>query len=103
MKCAMRLRLLRIFLGLAALTWGAAVFGVFVSWSTAVQGLQGFGAQAIAYDRMLDYWLRMAAGDVGDRHRIGVTLPQIGHLALRSGRERVQQPLGDRLDPRPRR
>ena len=58
----MNLRLLRLFLGFASLTWGASVFGVFSSWSAAAEALQGLGAQPIAYDRMLDYWLRMAAG-----------------------------------------
>ena len=58
----MHLRILRLFLGFAAFAWGASVVGVFASWSDAVQALQGLGAQPIAYDRMLDYWLRMAAG-----------------------------------------
>jgi hypothetical protein len=58
----MRLRLLRLFLGFAAFAWGISVVGVFLSWSAAAQALQGLGAQPIAYDRMLDYWLRMAAG-----------------------------------------
>jgi hypothetical protein len=39
-----------------------SVFGIFVSWSAASQLLQKLGAQPIAYDRMLDYWLRMTAG-----------------------------------------
>jgi hypothetical protein len=58
----MNLRLLRLFLGFAAFAWGVSVFGVFLSWSAACQALQGLGAQTIVYDRMLDYWLRMAAG-----------------------------------------
>lgn len=58
----MHLRLLRLFLGFAAFAWGVSVVGVFLSWSAAVEALQGLGAQPIAYDRMLDYWLRMAAG-----------------------------------------
>lgn len=33
-----------------------------MSWSSVVDALRGFGAQSIPYDRMLDYWLRMAAG-----------------------------------------
>jgi hypothetical protein len=36
--------------------------GVFLSWSAAANALQELGAQPIAYDRMLDYWLRMASG-----------------------------------------
>jgi hypothetical protein len=58
----MKLRLLRMILGFAGLVWGASVFGVFLSWSAAEAALEGLGAQPIAYDRMLDYWLRMAAG-----------------------------------------
>ncbi|MGD1086309.1 MAG: hypothetical protein ABSA47_16355 [Verrucomicrobiota bacterium] len=58
----MGLRLLRLFLGFAAVAWGVSVFGVFLSWSAASQALQGLGARPIAYDPMLDYWLRMAAG-----------------------------------------
>jgi hypothetical protein len=57
-----RRRLLRIFLGFAAFAWGISVVGVFASWPQ-VNGLaQGMGAKAIAFDPMLDYWLRMAAG-----------------------------------------
>ncbi|HEX7859936.1 MAG TPA: hypothetical protein VF773_06410 [Verrucomicrobiae bacterium] len=58
----MHLRLLRLFLGFAAVAWGVSIGGVFMSWSAAAGALQGLGAQPIAYDRMLDYWLRMAAG-----------------------------------------
>jgi len=58
----MQLRLLRLFLGFASITWGVSVFGIFVSWSAASQLLQKLGAHPIAYDRMLDYWLRMTAG-----------------------------------------
>ena len=56
------LRFLRLFLGFAAVAWGVSVFGVFATWSSATLVLQGFGAHPIAYDPMLDYWLRMAAG-----------------------------------------
>lgn len=58
----MNLRLLRMFLGFSAIAWGVSVFGIFLSWSSSVALLQGLGAQPIQYDRMLDYWLRMAAG-----------------------------------------
>jgi hypothetical protein len=49
-------------LGFAAFAWGISVVGVFLNWSTAADALEGLGAQPIAYDPMLDYWLRMAAG-----------------------------------------
>jgi hypothetical protein len=58
----MQLRLLRLFLGFAACAWGVSVVGVFVSWPEASKLLQGLGAKPIAYDPMLDYWLRMASG-----------------------------------------
>ena len=58
----MQLRLLRLFLGFAAFAWGISVVGVFASWPQAAEMLQGLGTKPIAYDPMLDYWLRMAAG-----------------------------------------
>ena len=58
----MQLKLLRAFLGLAAVTWGAAVPAVFMTWDAARAAMEGLGAKALEYDRMLDYWLRMAAG-----------------------------------------
>jgi len=60
-----RFRLLRLFLGLSALTWGAAGAGVFVGWETAAGAMQGLGAESITYDPMLDYWLRMVSGVFG--------------------------------------
>jgi hypothetical protein len=45
-----------------AFVWGVSAFGVFLKWDTAVGALRGMGAKPIAYDPMLDYWLRMAAG-----------------------------------------
>jgi len=61
----MQLRILRLFLGFAAFTWGISLVGVFLSWSAATDALRGLGAQPIAYDPMLDYWLRMASGAFG--------------------------------------
>jgi hypothetical protein len=58
----MHMKFLRLFLGFSAIAWGASAFGIFLSWPAAADALQGLGAQPIAYDRMLDYWLRMAAG-----------------------------------------
>lgn len=57
--------LLRTFLGLGAVTWAAAIPGVFVSWNSATAAMEGFGAGRIAYDRMVDYWIRMASGAFG--------------------------------------
>ncbi|MDR3457719.1 MAG: hypothetical protein P4N60_09755 [Verrucomicrobiae bacterium] len=58
----MQLRLLRLFLGFAAFAWGISVVGVFATWPKINEIAQGMGAQPIAYDPMLDYWLRMMAG-----------------------------------------
>ena len=57
-----RLRLLRLMLSFCAFVWGVSALGVFLKWETAAGALQGMGAKPIAYDPMLDYWLRMAAG-----------------------------------------
>ena len=57
----MQLKALRVFPGLAAVTWGAAVPGVFLSWDVVTTALEGFGAGPIAHDKMLDHWLHMAA------------------------------------------
>src|SRR5690349_18505567 len=58
----MKLRLLRLFLGFAAFAWGVTVVGVFASWQQVNFIAQGLGAKPIAYDPMLDYWLRMVCG-----------------------------------------
>ena len=58
----MPLRLLRLFLAFTALGWGVTVVGVFASWPQVNTIAQGMGAKAIAYDPMLDYWLRMISG-----------------------------------------
>src|SRR5215475_12125992 len=81
----MKLRLLRLVLGFAALTWGISIVGVFLSWSAAANALQGLGAQPIAYDRMLDYWLRMAAGAfglIGCWYFVLMIWPQRFHAAI---------------------
>lgn len=57
-----RLRLLRLILFFCAFAWGISVYGVFASWEVASNALQGLGAKPMEYDRMLDYWLRMASG-----------------------------------------
>lgn len=58
----MPLRLLRLFLIFSAFGWGVCIVGVFASWPQVNSIAQGMGAQPIAYDRMLDYWLRMICG-----------------------------------------
>ena len=81
----MQLRLLRLLLGFAAFAWGISAVGVFVSWSKAVELLQGLGAKPIAYDPMLDYWLRMAAGAfslVGCWYLVLMIWPRKFHAAI---------------------
>lgn len=58
----MKLRILRLCLFLTAFSWAVSVVGVVTPWAWAAAMLDGFGAREIAYDPMLDYWLRMAAG-----------------------------------------
>src|SRR5262245_17548470 len=57
-----RYRLLRIILFFSAFAWSISVIGVFATWESASGLLQGLGAKPVAYDPMLDYWLRMASG-----------------------------------------
>jgi hypothetical protein len=81
----MQLRLLRLFLGFAAFAWGISAVGVFVNWPTAERVLEGWGAQPIAYDKMLDYWLRMAAGAfalLGGWYLVLMLWPQKYHAAI---------------------
>ncbi|MEY4386294.1 MAG: hypothetical protein RLY20_1577 [Verrucomicrobiota bacterium] len=81
----MKLRLLRMFLGFSALAWGVSFYGTFASWTAAEQALQGLGAKPIAYDPMLDYWLRMASGAfglIGIWYFILMLKPQKFHAAI---------------------
>lgn len=58
----MNLRFLRICLVFSSLGWVVCVVGIFMSWSSFIALLQGLGGPSVAYDRMLDYWVRMTAG-----------------------------------------
>jgi hypothetical protein len=81
----MQLRLLRLFLGFAAFAWGISVVGVFASWPQVNGIAQGMGAKPIAYDPMLDYWLRMAAGAfalIGGWYLVLMLWPQKFHAAI---------------------
>ena len=81
----MHLRLLRLALGFAAFAWGISVVGVFASWAAAEHALEGLGARPIAYDPMLDYWLRMASGAfalVGGWYFVLMIWPQKFHAAI---------------------
>lgn len=107
-----KLRLLRIFLGLAAVTWGAATPGVFLSWDAATAAMEGLGAKALEYDKMLDYWLRMAAGGFGligclyllpaiQPRRFQEFIPWLGLLAIVEGVILLFHGLRLALDPWP--
>ena len=76
--------------------WGISVVGIFAKWDIAAGALQGMGAKPIAYDPMLDYWLRMAAGAfalVGSGYlvlaisprKFAVMLPWFGWIMLAEG------------------
>jgi len=58
----MPLRLLRLFLIFSAFAWGVCIVGVFAPWPQINSIAQGMGAKPIAYDPLLDYWLRMICG-----------------------------------------
>ena len=58
----MKLRLLRLCLVLTAVGWGVSVVGVFTTWPQTMEIAQKLGAKTIAFDPMLDYWLRMVSG-----------------------------------------
>jgi hypothetical protein len=70
----MKLRLLRFLLVFSAIGWGVCIVGVFASWPQVTSIAQGMGAKTIAYDPMLDYWLRMICG--------AFTLVGVWYLAL---------------------
>ena len=81
----MPLRLLRLFLAFASFAWGISVVGVFASWPQVNDIAQGMGAKPIAYDPMLDYWLRMAAGAfalIGGWYLVLMLWPRKFHAAI---------------------
>ena len=81
----MSLYLLRLFLGFAAFAWGISAVGVFASWPQINDIAQGMGAKPIAYDPMLDYWLRMMAGAfalIGGWYLVLMLWPQNFHAAI---------------------
>ena len=59
----MKLRLLRLLLLASAFAWAVSAVGVVLPWPAACAALRGLGAGDIPADRMLDYWLRRAAGE----------------------------------------
>lgn len=55
------LNCLRLGLLLGACGWGISFFFTFAPWPVAANQLGDMGALPIAYDPLLDYWLRMAS------------------------------------------
>jgi hypothetical protein len=51
-----------MFLLFSAIGWAVCIVGLFASWPQINSIAQGMGAKPIAYDPMLDYWLRMICG-----------------------------------------
>lgn len=62
---AMRNRISRFFLLLAAVGWGISFVFTFSSWSKGTDLLCNMGAQPIKYQPLLDYWLKMASSVFG--------------------------------------
>jgi hypothetical protein len=96
MKLEQRIRLLRLFLAVAAFGWGISILGVFLPWSSAREALIGLGATDIPLDPMLNYWLRMAAGGffiIGvmfgvaawNPEKYQVIIPLLGWLSILEG------------------
>ncbi|RYD48879.1 MAG: hypothetical protein EOP85_02695 [Verrucomicrobiaceae bacterium] len=55
------LRMLRLGLILSSCGWGISFFFTFAPWEMAADQLYDMGATPIAYDPLVDYWLRMAS------------------------------------------
>ena len=64
------LNILRIGLLASTCGWGISFFFTFSSWETSADQLFYMGAHRIAYDPLLDYWLKMASSAFGC---IGIT------------------------------
>lgn len=59
------LNILRLGLLLSACGWGISFIFTFSTWNSAAGQLQDMGADRIAYDPLLNYWLRMASSTFG--------------------------------------
>ncbi|RYD17176.1 MAG: hypothetical protein EOP88_27975 [Verrucomicrobiaceae bacterium] len=59
------LRMLRLGLLLSSCGWGISFFFTFAPWDMAADQLYDMGANKIAHDPLLDYWLRMASSAFG--------------------------------------
>jgi hypothetical protein len=52
---------LRVGLALSAVGWGISFYFTFAPWDVAMEQLTFMGADPIAYQPLLDYWLKMAS------------------------------------------
>ena len=59
------LNILRLGLLVSDIGWGISFYFTFASWKAATDQLYGMGASPIAYQPLLDYWLRMASSVFG--------------------------------------
>ena len=59
------LRLLRLGLLLSCIGWGISFWFMFASWDSVADQFYDMGAGRIAYQPMLDYWMRMAGAGFG--------------------------------------
>lgn len=74
------LNTLRIGLLVSAIGWGISFYFTFASWNAATDRLYDMGAGPIAYQPLLDYWLRMASsvfGSIGVGSAIACVRPQV--------------------------
>lgn len=53
--------ILRVCLLIGAIGWGISVFFTITPWSISMDQLQRMGAKPVAYQPLLDYWLKMAS------------------------------------------
>lgn len=58
-------RMLRLGLLFSAIGWGISFAFTFASWEASADQLQAMGADRIAYQPLLDYWLKMASSAFG--------------------------------------
>ncbi len=59
------LNILRLGLLVSACGWGISFFFTFAPWQAVTNQLHEMGANEIAYDPLIDYWLRMASCTFG--------------------------------------
>ena len=74
------LNTLRLGLLVSAIGWSISFYFTFASWGAATEQLYRMGADPIAYQPLLDYWLRMASsvfGCIGVGSAIACVRPRV--------------------------